>query len=291
MRQLLFLLTLALAAFSGMARRSAVVTATYTYYAPESMSVEEAKHIALERAKAEAIASEFGTTVTQSNTVVTTSADGESATRLYSVGGSDVKGEWIETVSDPKYTISYGQGVLTVSVSVRGLINESDLTAPDVEITVYRNAVTHNNESDEFRDGDDFYMTARPVTDGYMVAYLLDEKAHTAYRILPYQQAAEHNVRLKEGGLYTFFSSDGADDMTRSLIDSYTMTCDDKVEFNRLYVLFASNPVSLPSAEIRQGDDMPYEIDESRFYNWLIKKRSGTGVRVVERLLKISGRN
>ncbi|MDE6371161.1 MAG: DUF4384 domain-containing protein, partial [Duncaniella sp.] len=188
MRLLFLSLTLTMAATVVEAKDAVTVTASYTYYAPESMSVEEAKHIALHRAKTEAIASAFGTTVTQSNTVVTTNSNEGAESRLYSVGGSEVKGEWIETVTEPKYNVAYEQGILTVSVSVRGLIRETDATAPEIEIRTYRNSISPNNESEEFRSGDDFYMSARAATDCYLMAYLLDEKAGTVYRILPYQQ-------------------------------------------------------------------------------------------------------
>ena len=158
MRYLLFLLTLTAGTVMAMAQRTATVTAAYTYYAPESMSVEEAKHIALHRAKTEAIAAEFGTTVTQINTVVTANTNTDSDSRLYSVGGSEVKGEWIQTLSQPDYKISYDNGVLTVSVTARGLIREMDLTAPDIEIRTFRNGLGANNEAVEFRDGDDFFI-------------------------------------------------------------------------------------------------------------------------------------
>ncbi|MDE7450457.1 MAG: hypothetical protein K2M72_09645 [Paramuribaculum sp.] len=288
MKHLLLILTLAAAVPVATAQKTAMVTATYTYYAPESMSVEEAKHIALDRAKTDAIAAEFGTTVTQSNTVVTTNTNGVSDTRLYSAGGSEVVGEWIETTTPPSYDISYDRGVLTVNVTVKGRIKEIDRSAPDIEIATYRNAISPNNLTEDFRDGDDFYMTATPSTDGFLVAYLLDEKCHTVYRILPYQQAKERNVKLDEGITATFFSTDEVDAMTRAIIDSYSMTCDNPVEFNRLYILFSESPISVSNAENRHDDDMPFEIDEDRFYNWLLKKRSTQGIRVIERPLKIT---
>ena len=288
MKHLLLILTLAAAVPMATAQKTAMVTATYTYYAPESMSVEEAKHIALDRAKTDAIAAEFGTTVTQSNTVVTTNTNGVSDTRLYSAGGSEVVGEWIETTTPPSYDISYDRGVLTVNVTVKGRIKEIDRSAPDIEIATYRNAISPNNLTEDFRDGDDLYMTAIPSTDGFLVAYLLDETSHTVYRILPYQQAKERNVKLNEGITATFFSTDGVDAMTRAIIDSYSMTCDNPVEFNRLYILFSESPISVSNAENRHDDDMPFEIDENRFYNWLLKKRSTQGIRVIERPLKIT---
>jgi hypothetical protein len=51
------------------AQKMQKVTATYTYYAPENVTLEEAKRTALDRAKLSAIADAYGTLVTQSNTM------------------------------------------------------------------------------------------------------------------------------------------------------------------------------------------------------------------------------
>ncbi len=288
MKRLLLLLSLISTTLWLHGQQTAVVSATYTYFAPESMAVDEAKHIALERAKIEAIASEFGTVVTQSNTVVLSNSNENSETRFYSVGGSDVKGEWIETIGQPQYNITYVKGILTVTVKVKGRIKEIDSTAPEIELKTYRNGVSQNNETSDFLDGDDFFMTVRPSVDGYLVAYLLDETAKKVYRILPYQQDSARNVKLKEGQLYTFFLSEGADELSRALIDTYTMTCQETIEFNRLYVLFSKNPISVTSDEIKQNEELPLEVDEKRFRDWMLRKRSGPGIKTLEQIIKIS---
>ena len=55
---------------TGYSQRIAKVSVTYTYYASETMSIEEAKRVALDRAKIQAIADEFGTVVSQNTTTV-----------------------------------------------------------------------------------------------------------------------------------------------------------------------------------------------------------------------------
>ena len=44
------------------------VEGEYTYYAPENVTIEEAKRIAIDRAKIQALADAFGTIVSQTNT-------------------------------------------------------------------------------------------------------------------------------------------------------------------------------------------------------------------------------
>ena len=98
-------------ALPALAQRTEKVRAEYIYHAPENISLEEAKRIALERAKIQAIADEFGTIVSQSNTTMVSNRNGESSSDFFSLGGSEVKGEWIETIGQPSYDINYEQGM------------------------------------------------------------------------------------------------------------------------------------------------------------------------------------
>ncbi|MDE7410590.1 MAG: DUF4384 domain-containing protein, partial [Paramuribaculum sp.] len=165
MRKILALLTLVGVAWNAAAQRSERVTAEYTYYAPESMSIDEAKRIALERAKQEAIATQWGTMVSQANTSVVVNDNGSSDTRFYSVGGTQVKGEWIETLGEPRYDISFTEGILIVKVNVSGRIREFDHTSPAIDVRTYRNFIGRNHESVDFFDGDDLYMTVEAGVD------------------------------------------------------------------------------------------------------------------------------
>ena len=61
------------------AQRTEKVRAEYVYYPPENVSLEEAKRIALERAKIQAIANEFGMVVAQSNATLVSNRNGESS--------------------------------------------------------------------------------------------------------------------------------------------------------------------------------------------------------------------
>ena len=89
------------------------VTGAYTYHAPENISLEEAKHIAVNRAKIAAISDTFGTLVTQNNSTMISNKNGQSDNWFFSIGSSEIKGEWIETTKEPTFDISYQQGNLT----------------------------------------------------------------------------------------------------------------------------------------------------------------------------------
>ena len=77
----------------------------YSYIVPENVDLEKAKQIALERLKTQLIADEFGTTISQSNSTFVKNSNGESDVDFLSVGGSEVRGEWIETRGKPQFNI------------------------------------------------------------------------------------------------------------------------------------------------------------------------------------------
>ena len=85
------------------AQRTATVSAEYTYYAPDNLTLEQAKQKAVQRAMLEAIAAEFGTLVQQMSTTSVTNADGKSFVGYSSLGSSDVRGEWIRTIGQPEF--------------------------------------------------------------------------------------------------------------------------------------------------------------------------------------------
>ncbi len=100
----------------AVAQKTERVTATYTYYAPEHVSIEEARRVALQRAQLQAIADAFGTIVTQTNATTVKNENGKSDVSLLSLGASEVKGEWLRTDGEPEYEIAYEDGMLAVTV-------------------------------------------------------------------------------------------------------------------------------------------------------------------------------
>ena len=84
-------------------QRVKTVGGEYTYVAPKNMSPEEAERVAFERLKTKLIAEEFGTVVSQTNLTKVENQNGQSNIDFSSYGGSEVKGEWIETVKGPHF--------------------------------------------------------------------------------------------------------------------------------------------------------------------------------------------
>ena len=254
------------------AQRTEKVTGTYTYYAPENVSLEEAKRIALDRAKINAVADAFGTVVSQSNSTFIVNENGKSENHFTSLGGSEVKGEWIKTTKEPEYKISYEGNMLVVSVSVSGRIREIVNTGIDIIAKVLRNGTEEKYESNEFRNGDDMYLCFKSPIDGYLAVYLLDETTQEVYCLLPYKASGEGAYPIKHDKPYVLFSAKHEAN-NPSIVDEYTLTCNREVEFNDVYVIFS--PYVFVKANSNDSDVyLPRQLSYDAFLKWLVKLRN-----------------
>lgn len=260
-----------LLALPTLAQRTEKVRAEYIYHAPENISLEEAKRIALERAKIQAIADEFGTIVSQSNTTLVSNRNGESSTDFFSLGGSEVKGEWIETIGQPSYDISYEQNMLVVKVTVSGRIREMISAQIDIKAEVLCNGTDLKFARTDFKNGDDLYLYFQSPIDGYLAVYLLDEVSQMVYCLLPYKSSSEAVIPIEHDKPYIFFSAKHAGDKAH-LVDEYTMTCNSSVERNTIYVIFSPNEFAKANSN-NVEELLPQELSFEEFQEWLSKGR------------------
>lgn len=272
------------------AQRSEKVHAEYTYHAPENISLEEAKRVALDRAKIQAIADEFGTIVSQSNTTLVSNRNGESSTDFFSLGGSEVKGEWIETIGEPSYSISYEQNMLVVKAIVSGRIREIVSAQIDIKAEVLCNGTDLKFARTEFKNGDDLYLYFQSPVNGYLAVYLLDEVNQMVYCLLPYKNSQEAVTPIEKDKSYIFFSAKHAGDKAH-LVDEYTMTCNNSVERNTIYVVFSPNEFA--KANSNNVDELlPQELSFMEFQKWLVKGRNrDKEMRILKRNILIIANN
>ncbi len=245
------------------------VEGEYTYHAPENVTLEEAKRIALDRAKIQALADAFGTIVSQTNATHVQNRNGSSDIDFLSVGGSEVKGEWIETVGEPQYDISYEQGMLVVKVSVKGKVREIVSAQIDIKAKVLRNGTEDKFESDEFRDGDDLYLSFVSPVSGYLAVYLVDAE-QKAYCLLPYRSQTDGIYKVEANRRYVFFNIKDAPAAERQFVDEYVMTCSRSSEYNQIYVIFSPQPFA-KAADNAAAETLPRELSFEAFITWLTK--------------------
>ena len=255
----------------AVAQKTERVTATYTYYAPEEVSIAEARRVALQRAQLQAIADAFGTIVTQTNATTVRNENGKSDVSLLSLGASEVKGEWLRTDGEPEYEIAYEDGMLAVTVRVKGVIREIVNAAVDFQARVLCNGTEDRFEQDRFRNGDDLYLSFQSPVDGYLTVYLLDAEG-TAYCLLPYRGDTGGRVAVKGNRRYVFFSVDDVSAEERGMVDEYVMTCGNREELNQIYVIFS--PQLFTKAVDYAGEGVqPRELPYEEFQQWLFNCR------------------
>lgn len=258
------------------AQQTKKVRGEYTYYAPENVTLEEAKRTALERLKTQLIAEEFGTVVAQANTTFVENTDGKSSIDFQSLAASEVKGEWIETIGEPKYDISYEQGMLVVKVEVEGRIREILAAKAEFMAKILRNGTEDRFESSEFKDGDELYLSFSSPTDGYVSVYLIDTK-RDAYCLLPYPEDKDGKMFVEHGKRYVFFSIKEKSKKETTPVNEYKMTCDKGMESNFIYIIFSPNGFTKASdAVVEQAEDedeLPRMLPFTDFQNWLERCR------------------
>ena len=232
------------------------------------MSVEEAKRTALERAKIQAIADEFGTIVSQSTSTIVSNKNGESDTRFFSLGGSDVKGEWIETI-ETDYKLAYENDMLAVTVFVKGKVRDLPCNRIPLDIKVLRNGTDNHFEDDEFKDGDDLFIQFQSPSDGFLLIYLLDYETNNAYCLLPYNSAKDLSQIIEHDKTYIFFSKNNAPQNYKSIVDEYTLTCSNPSgkDYNEIICLFSQDAL-VKSNAVTTDKRCPRQVPLDEFEKW-----------------------
>lgn len=244
------------------------VEAEYIYRASENVTPEEAKRIALERAKIQALADAFGTIVSQTNATHIEDHNGKSDIDFLSIGGSEVRGEWLETIGEPVYSnLSWEQGMLIVEVHVKGKAREIVSARIDLQTHILCNGTEDKFESDRFRTGDDLYISLLSPVSGYVAVYLVDAE-QTAYCLLPYRKQTDGIYRVEANRRYLFFSSKEAQREEVPYVDEYTMTCSRQSEYNQLYIIFSPNPFC-KATDNHSAALVPRELPFKAMQKWL----------------------
>ena len=250
-------------------QKTKTVEGEYTYIVPENVDLEKAKHIALERLKIQLIADEFGTIVSQSNSTFVKNGKEKSSIDFSSIGRSDVRGEWLETIGTPIYkTNVYGEQ-LVVKVLIKGKIREIISSGIEFVSHVLRNGTEDKFADETFHNGDDLFLSFLSPTSGYIAVYLIDNDGN-AFCLLPYQNQNDGKVYVNANERYVFFSEDKSNSILRPFVDEYSMTCTHSQELNHLFVIFSTNSF-VKATDSKNGENLPRNLSYSSFgfrMNW-----------------------
>ena len=281
-----FIIFLLMPLLSTFAQKIERVHGEYAYQVPDNISLEEGKRTALERAKIQALADAFGTLVSQSNSTIVKNEEGKSSVDFLSIGGSDVKGEWIETLGEPKFDIFYENNALIIKATIDGKAREIKNASIDFEAKLLRNGTDLKFESDEFRNGDDLYLYFKSSINGYLAVYLLDETTQQVFCLLPYKSSGEPAYTIGHDKPYVFFSCQKAD-RNPNAVDEYNMTCEHSLEQNTIYIVFSPNMFAKANTK-NEDAGLPRQLPLKEFQRWLGKcKTKDTEAQIKSITIKI----
>ena len=253
----------------------------YIYYASSDMSPKLAREAAIENARIQSIAKEFGTLVTQTTHMQEYLVNGHENNVFMQLSSLEVKGEWQEDTKEPKveFVEILNNGVMVIKATVWGKARALNREATPFEATILRNGTTKRYAATQFKNGDDLYVLFRAPVKGYVAIYLADE-SQNVYRILPYKSNQSGFYQVEADKEYVFFSPDHASEAERSYVDELQLTNNGSLmEMNQIYIVFSPNPFFKPNDRsedrvLENGLTLPNILDFSDFNHWLAKQRS-----------------
>lgn len=251
------------------------VSGEYTYYGSSNQSLKEVNEAAVENARVQALAKEFGTLITQ-NTLQEESRKGdEEHSHIMQICSAEVKGEWIEDLKKPDVKMEItDDGVIVATANVegraRGIANE----AADFEVLTLRNGSSKRYADTNFKDDDRMYLYFKAPADGYVAAYLIDEQQMVTC-LIPHEGDSDGQQSVKHDKEYIFFSEKYDPDFQGE--DGLVVTCDDeRLELNRIYVIYSPNP--FVKANDNPGEKLGYSnlqrlrnLSLKDFSSWMSK--------------------
>lgn len=255
-----------------------LVSGTYQYVQPRHMTMEQAEMTAIEKAKIQILADEFGTLVGAVTTTKISTVDGQSSSTTFEIGESEVRGEWLETIGTPEIILSSPDGKeIVYTVKLKGKAREISSNPIEYEVGIYRNVCDERNLSLEFRDGDSFFLSFESPIKGYLAIYLV--AGDTAFRLLPYREMEDGAVQIKANRRYLFFSEkDNSLECPSTTMFSTVLLTSEPIEYNRVYTIFSPEFFSQAlddSENISEGRPLvsPNSLDYKDFQKWLFRLR------------------
>lgn len=161
--------------------------------------------------------------------------------------------------------------MLIVHCKVKGEAREIVSAGIDFQAHILRNGTEDKFESEQFRSGDDLYLSFKSPVSGYLAVYLIDAESQ-AYCLLPYRNQTDGIYPINANQRYLFFNIKEATLIERPYVDEYVMTCEQESEQNQIYVVFSPNQF-VKAADNQTKELLPRDLPFEDFQKWLVKCR------------------
>ena len=253
------------------AQQTKTAEGTIRYMIPQNLTLAQAEFYAVEQAKLQIIADNFGTIISRSDALTFKNKDGISSVESLTNAGLEVRGEWIATIGEPKIKRIVENNEYILVVSIRGQIREIISAPIDFHAKVLRNGVTDNCESDTFKQGDKMYMSFQTPEDGYVSIYITD--GEVVQCLYPYKGLGDEIMKIEEDRRYIFFSKENSGELDPLYVPERRLGCNDDNEHDRIYLIFSPNKYSKAVDHSDENEIGPRTLSFKDFHSWLSRLR------------------
>ena len=273
-----FTLLLLFVAFTCYSQKTVNLCGEYRYVAPDNVSPADAKRTAIERARLDAMAKEFGTNVSQTNLSSMHINNGTTETDFLSMGGTEVKGDWLGDTQEPEIKIEYEQDALVVTAKVCGKARE--IINADIELLV--EVLCNGIESERFKNNDRLSVNFKTPVNGYLAVFLRDDYNDIVSCLLPYENENGKARMIKRNTTNVLLST--KDPIYPYQEETILVTSRDQ-EFNTLIFVFSEKEFSMPNTE--NGEYLP-ELSIEDFQKWLRRNKvKDSQMQTIEKAVEI----
>lgn len=245
------------------AQRITTVCGEYRYIVPEETPLNRAKQIAIDKARNEAIANEFGQVVSQSTTTTIHSSDNNSQVQSDSYTSTESKAIWLSDKQEPKVSIAYENDVLVITASVCGKVRELKTAEVELKMQVLNNGL----ESNQFKNNDKVSISFKSPVSGYVAIFFRDDNAGIISCMMPYENEDGTAREVKSNKEYTYLSTA---DPLYPYQEATILVTEKPTEFDTFILIFSKKDFSMPASDM--GDFVP-ELSVEDFHEWLCKNR------------------
>lgn len=251
----------------GFPRDAVEVSGEGIYYLEGSDNLANARKMAVEIARSNAMASVFGTAINYSTySHSNESTNGNNNNSFSSLMRSIQTGVWIRDINEPEVTsFMDGESSIGFKAKVRGIVRPLISLPVETQGRVFvgkNNNVEESYETDQLKRGDEFYFVFKAATDGFVAIYVVDEDEVVCKAAPIGSESAP--LQIIKAGKETILR----DDYIKNIADlSHPET---RQVNNRIVYVFSPNKFTLPlsdDADLSSG--LPAVMDFTKFHSWL----------------------
>lgn len=241
------------------AQRTVNACGEVDYVVPETQTLAEAKQTAITQARLKAIADEFGTIVSQTNTSAMHNKDGKTSSSFNSYSENEVRGIWISDTKEPEVEVKYRNDMMVIHAEVCGKVREQKREKVELQIKPLNKGI----ESTLFKNNDRFSVSFKSAASGYVAVFIRDDANEIVNVMMPYDDGDGNAREVKSNKEYLFLCTQ---DPAYPYSEETILTTSKSVEYNTLIVVFSQKKFHISLSN--KGEFVP-EVENSKFQKWI----------------------